>query len=290
VRATLIVNPCSHRVTDERLHAVKQELHRTFPELRVVLSERRGHATELARAAAGDAVFAYGGDGLVNEVVNGADGSIPVGFLAGGHTNVLPRVLGLPRDPVAAAARIAAGRTRRISLGRVNGRRFAFSAGIGVGAEAVRRVDALGRTPDGRRPGDLTFARIVAGRLLRGHEPELDIVGFGRAAMAFVSNGSIFSCAGRVPVRLSPDARFELGLDFAAPARVTVGALVRLLPRLALGRGLSGASGVLSGHDLDRIEVRADSPRPLQADGEDLGDVEEAVFEAERDAVSVFVP
>jgi diacylglycerol kinase family enzyme len=222
--------------------------------------------------------------------VNGADGSIPVGFLAGGPINVLPRVLGLPRDPVAAAARIAAGRTRRISLGRVNGRRFAFSAAIGVGAEAVRRVDALGRTPDGRRPGDLTVARIVAGRLLRGHEPELDVVGFGRAAMAFVSNGSVFSCAGRMPVRLSPDARFELGLDLAALTRVTAGALVRLLPRLAPGRGLSGAGGVLSGHDLDRIEVHSDRPRPLQADGEDLGDVEEAVFEAERDAVSVFVP
>jgi len=47
---------------------------------------------------------------------------------------------------------------------------------------------------------------------------------------------------------------------------------------------------VLSGHDLDHIEVHCDTPRPLQADGEDLGDVHEAVFEAERGAVSVFVP
>ena len=47
--------------------------------------------------------------------------------------------------------------------------------------------------------------------------------------------------------------------------------------------------GVLHGHDLDRIHVRCDEPMPLQADGEDLGDVDEAVFEAERDAVAVLV-
>lgn len=289
MRTTLIVNPCSHRVTEERLHAVERELRRVA-ELTTVLTERRGHATELAREAASDAIFAYGGDGLFNEVVNGVDGSIPIRFLPGGHTNVLPRALGLPRDPVAAAARIAGGRTRRISLGRVNGRRFAFASGIGVGAEAVRRVDALGRTPDGRRASDLTFARIVAARLLHRYEPSLEIAGFGRAAMAFVSNDTVFSLAGRVPVRLSPEARFELGLDLAAPVRIHLGTLARLVPRLALRRGLAGARGVLFGHDLDRIEVRCDRPRPLQADGEDLGDVEEVVFEAERDAVSVLAP
>lgn len=289
MRATLIVNPCSHRVTEERLRAVARELGRVR-ELAVVRTERRGHATELAREAAGDAIFAYGGDGLFNEVLNGVTGSVPIGFVPGGHTNVLARALGLPRDPVAAAARLAAARTRRISLGRVNGRRFAFASGVGVGAEAVRRIDELGRTSEGRRAGDLRFAGIVATRLLHGYEPALEIAGFGRAAMVFVSNNAVFTCAGRAPVRLSPEARFELGLDLAAPVRIHLGTLARLVPRLALRRGLAGARGVLFGHDLDRIEVRCDRPRPLQADGEDLGDVEEVVFEAERDAVSVLAP
>ena len=53
------------------------------------------------------------------------------------------------------------------------------------------------------------------------------------------------------------------------------------------GRGLASAPGVLSGHDLDRIELHCDAPLPLEADGEDLGDVTEAIFEAERDAVTV---
>lgn len=137
-RATLIVNPCSHRVTEERLRSVERELGRVG-ELTVVRTQRRGHATELAREAEGDAIFAYGGDGLFNEVLNGASGAIPVGFVPGGHTNVLARALGLPRDPVAASARLVAARPRRISLGKVNGRRFGFSSGVGVGAEAVRR-------------------------------------------------------------------------------------------------------------------------------------------------------
>ena len=55
------------------------------------------------------------------------------------------------------------------------------------------------------------------------------------------------------------------------------------------GNGQLEATDVLTGHDLDRIVVRCDEPLPLQADGEDLGDVDEAVFEAKRDAVSVLV-
>lgn len=289
MRTTLIVNPCSHRVTEERLRAVERELARAGP-VTTLHTEGPGHATELVRGADVDRIVAYGGDGLANEVLNGADGSFPLGFLPGGHTNVLARLLGLPRNPVTAAAALATARTRRISLGRVNGRRFAFAAGIGAGAEAVRRVDALGRTPDGRRASDLTFARIVAVRLLHGSEPTLEIAGLGRAAMAFVSNHSVFSCAGRLPIRLSPRARFELGLDLAAPKRIDARTLfARLAPRLTLGRGLASARGVLWEHDVDRIEIVCDMPRPLQVDGEDLGDVERAVFESERAAVSVLV-
>lgn len=288
MRATLIVNPCASSVMEERLRAVEQVLSRIV-ELETLETTGRGHASELAQGATGDLVLAYGGDGLFNEVINGLDGSRPVGFLPGGRTSVLSRALGFPRDPVAAAGRVALDRTRRISLGRANGRRFGFSAGIGVGAEAVRRVDAMGRTPDGRRPGDLTFARVVMGCLLRTWGPDLEIAGHGRVAMVFVSNDAVFSCAGAAPVRLSPTARFELGLDFAAPRRVNRRAVLRLGPRVVLGRGLGGAA-VVTGHDLDRIEVTCDRPRALQVDGEDLGDVESVVFEAERDALSVLAP
>jgi diacylglycerol kinase family enzyme len=64
----------------------------------------------------------------------------------------------------------------------------------------------------------------------------------------------------------------------------------RLLTYLLLTRGQTRAEDIVYGHDLDRIVVRCDVPQPLQADGEDLGDVTEAVFEAERGAVNVLVP
>jgi diacylglycerol kinase family enzyme len=90
-----------------------------------------------------------------------------------------------------------------------------------------------------------------------------------------------------VPLRVTPAARFEDGIDFAAPQRVRPVDVPRLL--MTLLRGSDRDPGVLRGHDLDRIVVRCDRPLPLQADGEDLGDVEQAVFEAKRDAISVLV-
>jgi diacylglycerol kinase family enzyme len=289
-RAVLIVNPFASAVTEERLGAIERELRRTA-ELTVLLTESRSHATELARGVGdADTVVVYGGDGLLNEVLNGLDGTVPVGVVPGGRTNVVARALGLPIDPVEAARRLPGARERRISLGRVNGRRFAFAAGIGFDAELVRRVDARGRGADGRRAGDLAFtweaAKLLASRRAR-YEPVLEIDGFGRAAFALVANADPYSYAGGRPLRVAPEARWELGLDLVAPRRVTLTKVPRLLAYAFRGQGQERASDVLYAHDLDRLEIRCDQPLPLQADGEDLGDVTAAVFEAERDAVSL---
>ncbi len=255
-----------------------------------VLSERPGHAVQLAREAEGEAIFVLGGDGTFNEAVNGADGRRPLGFLPAGGANVLPRALGLPSDAVACARHLLSAPARRISLGRVNGRRFLFSAGLGLDAEAVRRVEARRGGPRGARPGNLFFAftvaRVLVERRLR-FQPSFAIAGAGRAALVFVCNAPVYTYAGPLPLRFCPRARLELGLDYAAPVAPGPLAVLRLLARAAVGKGVAGAPGVLCGHDLDRIEVACDSPSPLQADGEDLGDVDRAVFEAERRAMPV---
>jgi diacylglycerol kinase family enzyme len=279
VQPTLIVNPFASRVTEQRV----RELERRLDAVETLLTERRGHATELARGAQGDAVFVFGGDGVVNEVLNGLAPGKPLGIVAGGHTNVLARALGVPRDPEAAV------RERRISLGRVNGRRFAFAAGIGVDSETVRELETMKRASDGRRRGDFGYARAVARRLLGGYGPRLEVEGLGRAALVLVSNDEIFTYAGPVPLRVSPDARFELGLDVWALEKAGPGAGARLVARMATGRALAGIPGSLGLHDVDEVRVTCDEPLPLQADGEDLGDVSEAVFEAERGAISVLV-
>jgi diacylglycerol kinase family enzyme len=294
--AVLVVNPFATRVSDEKLAAVELALRRVT-RLTVIRTERPMHAAELVREACrggARALIVYSGDGGYNEALNGLHGDVPIGFLPGGGTSVLPRALGLPLDAVDAARQIADaiehGRTRRISLGRVNGRRFAFNAGIGLDAAAVRRVDEMGRTDDGRRPGDLAFALAVVRVLAanRGHlEPTLEVKDVGRAAFAFVANGSPYTYAKRIPLPIAPEAQFELGLDFVAPVHVKRRSLVPRAAALLTGRVRSGP--VLYGHDLDRLEIACDAPMPLHADGEDLGDVESAIFEAERGAVSVLV-
>jgi len=296
VRVAVVANPFATRVSRERLAEVRAELEQVA-ELDLLLTERPDHATELVTGACrggAEAVVVFSGDGGFNEALNGLESDVPIGFLPGGGTSVLSRALGVPRDPIAAAKQVAdalsAGRSRRISLARVNGRRFAFAAGVGLPAEVVRRVDDLGRRADGQRPGDLAFIAAVVRALAarRGRlEPQLEIAGFGRAAAAFVANGSPYTYAARVPLPIAREAAFERGLDFLAPVSVGAASLPVTVARVLSGR--TRGDRYLRGHDLDRIEVGCDVPLPLHADGEDLGDVERAVFEAERDAVSVLV-
>lgn len=296
-RAALIVNPYSTQVTGERITAVEEVL-REQVEVRTVFTQHAGHATELARglSADADAILVFSGDGTYNEALNGADGRLPFGFLPGGGTSVFPRALGLPRDPVRAAGQVATalatGRTRRITLGSVNGRRFCFSAGLGFDGEAVRRLNRLGRDPGGARPGDLAFLQMVTKMIVERRarwEPALEIEGFGRAAFVFVANCDPYSYAGTVALHIVPSARFEDGIDFVAPRRVRPRDVPRLIGYMLRGKGQLEADDVLSGHDLDRIVVHADQPLALQADGEDLGDSVDVVFEARRDAVAVLV-
>ena len=286
IKTVLIVNPYATRVTDELIAQVE----RVLQPVETLRTERAGHATELASDADADAIVVLSGDGGFNEVLNGVAPGVAVGFVPGGGTSVLPRALGLPRDPLAAARQIAAGHRRRISLGRANGRRFAFSAGVGLDAELIRLLDERGREASGRRPGDLVFAWTAVSALARHRgrfEPVLEIADRGEAAFALVGNANPYTYAGPLPLRLTPEASFEGGLDLVAPRDVKARTWPRFAAYAIRGRGQERARDVIYGHDLDRIEIRSREPQPLQVDGEDLGDVTEVVLEAERDAVDV---
>jgi diacylglycerol kinase family enzyme len=283
----LIVNPFASGVSERRLASVQAALPAGTE---TVLTRARGEATELAAewSPRAEALYVFSGDGTYNEVINGLTANVPVGFVPGGGTSVLPRALGLPRDPSRAAARIANGVPRRISLGRLNGRLFAFNAGVGFDAELVRRVDAMGRRADGKRPGDVAFSWTVVRALLDHrfrYEQALEVDGLGRAAFALIANCSPYTYAGSLGLRFVPGASFEGGLDIVAPVEVRP----RAVPRLAVQafRGRPGEADVLRGHDLDRILIRCDLPMPVQVDGEDIGDVEEAEIVAVRDALTV---
>ena len=113
-RALLIVNPYSTQVTGPAITAVENALRERI-DVETSFTQHPGHATELAAAAAADSVDAiviFSGDGTYNEALNGADGALPVGFLPGGATSVLPRALGLSRDPAEAARAVGAAARR----------------------------------------------------------------------------------------------------------------------------------------------------------------------------------
>jgi diacylglycerol kinase family enzyme len=300
VRRVLIVNPVASGVTGRRIDAVVAAL-TEGGEVEKVMTGGPGDAAVIAGEACADceAIYVLAGDGGFNEAVNGMRGSVPIGFLPGGATNVLPRALGLPNDPVAAARKLArAERTRRISLGRVrypggpeDGRRFTFSAGVGLDAELVRAVDRRGRK-SGKRAGDLAFVselvRLLAAR--RGKlDPALVVDGDTRCAFVVAANCDPYTYAGPFQVHATPQARFELGLDVIGIEQLRPLAIPRLAWWVLVHPAQTAARGVLYRHDADHVPIRCDRPLPLQVDGEDLGDVTELELLAERDALTVLV-
>jgi diacylglycerol kinase family enzyme len=301
--AALIVNPRASRVTPALTERVLAELAQAGPVEKLV-TERPMHGSELAEQLrrSVDEVYVLSGDGGYNEVVNGLVPGQPVGFLPGGATNVLPRALGLPRDAIVCARRLARSRNRRrIALGVVEfpdpasgssvRRRFTFCAGLGLDAEVVRAVEARGRA-SGKRPGDLAFAsellRIVRHRGWR-LEPVLQVEGHGRAAFAVAANCDPYTYAGPFPVHAAPDATFEGGIDVVGPRALDGRGLARLAWSVLAHPTHPRSAHFVYVHDADRVAIRCDRPAPLQADGEDLGDVASVILESEREALNVIV-
>ncbi len=255
------------------------------------------------RGAGADLVIAMGGDGTYNEVVNGLADGVPLGVLPAGATSVFARQLGWPRG-VEDAARglagaIAARSLRRIGLGRLDGRRFTFSAGMGLEADAMRLVDEQrSLRSDRRRPSDL---RVVGAalRALRADGwslPARMTVRDGgrqlRCAYLAVANAHPYTYFGPLSVRTTPRAGPDTALDAAVAGELRTRDLWRLgvyglvWPRHASG----GDRRVAYLHDRAHLTVECDEPVSVQLDGEYLGRVTSADIRYEPDAISVYVP
>jgi len=147
-RMLLIVNPYATTVSDRLKNLVVYALQGRF-DVEAVSTQAQNHATEIGREALDggyDVVVAFGGDGTLNEVVNGVAGTdLPVAILPGGSTNVVARTLGMPNDVVDATEHLLSlvddWRPRRIDLGMVDDRYFVFGCGAGIDASVVKRVD-----------------------------------------------------------------------------------------------------------------------------------------------------
>ena len=292
-RMLIIVNPYATTVSDRLKNLVVYALRGSY-EVDAIDTEARDHATELTRDAARegyDVVVAFGGDGTVNEAANGLAGSnTPLSCLPGGRANVYCRMLGIPADVVDATEhllRIADDwRPRRVDLGDVNGRKFTFSAGVGLDASVVERVDAHPRLK--ARLGEWYYTVTGVNTFTRRylvHPPRLEaMLGDERVAgvSAIIQNAAPYTYFGSRPVEMAEGASLSSGdlaglvLERARPTDIPtiIWRALSKRARVTKHRHVHPFSGVreLTLRSLD------DRPLPLQVDGDYIGEVSEATF------------
>ena len=306
MRALLVVNPkataTTARARDVLAHALASET-----KLDVVQTTARGHATELARQAAVDGldlVVALGGDGTVNEVVNGllhegpGAGVPALAVVPGGSTNVFARALGLPQSPIEATGDLLEAlrldRRRTLGLALADDRWFTFCAGLGLDATVVRRTDR--KRAGGRRATPALFVTQAVTEFFtmgdRRHPP-LTLTRPGaepeQLGLALVCNTAPWTYLGSRPVLPCPDASFDSGLDvFGLRKLGTITTLRQLRQILSAQPKLRGCQ-LLSLHDLDGFTVSAAEPLPFQLDGDDLGERTAVTFRSVPRALDVLV-
>lgn len=316
MRGMLIVNPrattTSDRVTDVIVHALAADI-----DLEVVRTAARDDARELgARAARSglDLVFTLGGDGTVNETVNGmldAGTGAPapaLGVLPGGSANVLARALGRPTDPIEATGLLLEGlregRRRTIGLGRAHptgpdgvrlpSRWFLVNAGLGIDAEIIDAMEQ--HRARGHEATPARYLRTTIAQFLRRtdrRDPALRLERPGAADIdgiffVIVANTAPWTYLGPIPVDPCPRASFDTDLDVFALRRMGLGTALRAGRRFLAGSpaGSTRRSMVVL-HDQRTLVVRATRPIPAQVDGEPLGPVAEVAFTAVPAALTV---
>ncbi|MFF5481708.1 diacylglycerol/lipid kinase family protein [Streptomyces sp. NPDC012935] len=322
MRALLVVNPAatttSARTRDVLIHALASEM-----KLEAVTTEYRGHARDLGRQAADsddvDLVVALGGDGTVNEVVNGLlhNGPDPdrlprLAVVPGGSTNVFARALGLPNDAVEATGALLdalrEGSERTVGMGiaagtpgtedeAVPGRWFTFCAGLGFDAGVVGRVEQ--QRERGKKSTHALYLRQVIRQFLQepnrrhgtitlerpGQDPVTDLV------LSIVCNTAPWTYLGNRPVYAAPKASFDTGLDVLGLSRMSTVAVARYATQLLTSSPERGAHGrhAVTLHDLDQFTLHSKVPLPLQMDGDHLGLRTSVTFTGVRRALRVIV-
>jgi diacylglycerol kinase family enzyme len=293
-RMLVIANPYATTVSDRLKNLVVYALQSRYA-VHAVETERRNHATELTREAAGegyDVVVAFGGDGTVNEAANGLVGSqTPLTCLPGGSTNVWCRTLGIPNDVVDATEHLLRMaddfRPFPVDLGRAGDRHFVFSSGIGLDASVVRRVD---QHPYRKaRFGawyytQSALATFVSEYLVRPPRVRVEV---GErtleAVTVIVQNSDPFTYFRTRPIRLARQAGLDTGaISLSLLRHATVLELPTLIPRLFSARPeivqrhrhVEGFDGLSQA----RVTAVGERPFPLQLDGDFIGEFDEVEY------------
>ncbi len=238
-RAALIYNPKSGRQRHaQALDGILAALRTGGVEVEPAPTDRAGHAAELARGFAADgrteAVFSFGGDGTAREVASGLLGSpVALGFLPGGTANLLALALGLPRDPVQAAALLCRAPVRAFDVGVATGgagrHPFLMMISAGLDATVLAALDVELKW----RFGEAAIVWQGLREWWRYSYPEIEVVADGErlcATFAAVANIPFYGGS----FRLAPDARpdnhrLELVTFHGRGRRATMGFILDLL-------------------------------------------------------------
>lgn len=293
-RMLIIVNPYATTVSDRLRNLVVYALQGRY-EVDAVDTEAKGHAIELCREAAHegyDVVVAFGGDGTVNEAANGLAGSdTALSCLPGGSANVYCKILGIPGELVDAAEhllRIADDwRPRRVDLAAVNGRYFTFSAGLGLDAMVVERVDAHPRLK--ARYGPYFYTQVAVSVFVRRylvHPPRLRVYVPGaepiEGVQAIVQNAAPYTFFKDRPISVAEGATLESGtfagavLRRASPVDMPTIAWRAFSRRASLTRHRRVVP--FAGTPEVTIATADERPLALQVDGDYVGETGEARF------------
>jgi diacylglycerol kinase family enzyme len=313
MRALLVVNPKA-TTTSERSRDVLVRALRSEVDLTVEYTLKRGHAATLTRAAAEsgvDVVVTLGGDGTVNEAVNGlmtADSVLSgrttapayrlpaLGVVPGGSTNVFARALGLPRDWADGTSVILDGlrdgRHRVIGLGRADDRYFTFCAGMGLDAAVVRRVEQARLR--GRTSTPALYVRSTIGQFFTGDRsnPPLSVERPGEEAetglgTVIIQNTAPWTYVGDRAINPNPEASFDRGLDLLAVHQLKVASTTRTVTQMASRTADPHGRDVIRLHDQAEFTVVASRPQAFQLDGDYLGERQKVHFVSVPEALRV---
>jgi diacylglycerol kinase family enzyme len=300
----MVVNPCatttSPRVTDVIVRALSHDF-----DLEVTVTNHRGHAYalgEYARAQNVPIIFTLGGDGVVNEVVNGllssGDSDTVIAPIPGGSGNVFVRALGLPLDPVEATGALLEAirddNTTRINLGHIEAldadgerveRFFLANAGLGFDAQIINAMDESREKGHQASPKRylMTTIREYFGNTNRSSSPLIisrpGSTPIDNVFVALFQNSSPWTFFGNWALDPNPAASFFTGLDVFMVRKLNLLATFAAAGKvIARARGRGRANAYISWHDQREVTAESPTPIPLQADGEALGSVSYARF------------
>jgi YegS/Rv2252/BmrU family lipid kinase len=244
-RALVVLNPAAHHGATAALAAPMRELIGTGLPWTLAVTTSASEATRIVAACSDDVevVLAVGGDGTVNEVVNGlmqrpAHLRPALAMVPAGSGNDFPRLMGVPRGLSAAVIGVATGRRRRLDVGRCNGRWFVNAVSLGLDAQVnARAVEVKARTGRAGLPLYLSSLMHVLFRELTVYELALSQDG---ASPRRTTSMLVAACNGQTyggGFRVAPDAAPDDGLlDTVVLDEIGLGQALWRLPFFIVGR------------------------------------------------------